>query len=270
VNGASAGGSPSLEFELYPSPEEVAFFRENGYLVVERLTTNEELEWLEEVLEDVVAKREALGGDGATLEQYAFPEIAAPDLLRTAYRRNARSFVAALLAVPEKELSSWGHLVRKPAEHGHEVPWHQDEAYWDPRREYRATAAWLPLHEVTVERGCMHFIPGSHHGEELVNHAHIEAGSRLSLLQATGVDRSRAVACPLLAGGATFHHQRTLHYSGPNTTGKPRLAYPLEFQTPPRRRSTPARWPWVSAKDSARVVAPDVYVADGEVVPFPD
>jgi ectoine hydroxylase-related dioxygenase (phytanoyl-CoA dioxygenase family) len=257
-------------FAVSPSLEDVAFFRDNGYLVVERLTTDEELEWLSGVLGAVVAEREAVGGGGDGLQQYAFPELTSPELLQTTYWRNARRFAAALLAVPEEDLSSWGHLVCKSAERGHEVPWHQDEAYWDPCREYQAVAAWLPLHEVTVERGCMQFIPGSHRGKDLVRHTHTQAGGRLSLLEATEVDGSRAVACPLPAGGATFHHQRTLHYSGPNTTGKPRLAYPLEFQTPPRRRSSPAQWPWVSSESSARVSVSDVYVADGEVVPFPD
>ena len=42
---------------------------------------------------------------------------------------------------------------------------------------------------------------------------------------------SAAAACPLSAGGATFHHPRTLHYTAPNTTDVPRLAYPIDRHT---------------------------------------
>ena len=51
-------------------------------------------------------------------------------------------------------------------------------------------------------------------------------------------DTSSAVACPLPrpAGGATFHLNRTLHFSRPNTTDVPRRAYVMSagFPTTPR------------------------------------
>jgi ectoine hydroxylase-related dioxygenase (phytanoyl-CoA dioxygenase family) len=47
------------------------------------------------------------------------------------------------------------------------------------------------------------------------------------------VDSARAVACPLRAGDMTVHFPRTLHYTGPNLTAIPRLAWSLEFG--PRR-----------------------------------
>ena len=43
-----------------------------------------------------------------------------------------------------------------------------------------------------------------------------------------------AVPCPLPAGGATFHHCRTMHYSAPNTTNVPRRAYIMGASCPSR------------------------------------
>ena len=56
------------------------------------------------------------------------------------------------------------HAILKPARIGGATPWHQDEAYWDPRYAHRAVSIWLALQPATLENGCMRFIAGSHRG----------------------------------------------------------------------------------------------------------
>ena len=269
------GSPPPSDLDVRPTPEDVEFFRENGYLVVERITTDEELEWLTEVFLAVFEDGAGVFEPGRERDQQGppqisqtiAPELRVPALLETTYRRNARHFAAALLEVPEDELTTWGHMIRKPALKSRAAPWHQDEAYWRPELTYHALGVWLPLHEVSVERGAMQFIPGSHKGE-LLQHHHV--GEPIAnLLEAEGVDTSNAVACPLPAGGATFHHHRTLHYTAPNTTELDRLAFPMEYQLPPRRRETPIETPWVDALRDAMGgdLGPLVWIADGKVLP---
>ena len=79
------------------------------------------------------------------------------------------------------------------------------------------------------------------------------------------VDDSAAVACPLKAGRATFHHFQTLRCTARNTTDQPRLAYPVEFQLAPTWRDEPAKMPWVDELRAATGTRPLVYVADGRV-----
>ena len=43
------GPQPKSSFERSPSRDEIAFFNENGFLSVDRITTDEEVEWLREV-----------------------------------------------------------------------------------------------------------------------------------------------------------------------------------------------------------------------------
>ena len=43
----------------------------------------------------------------------------------------------------------------------------------------------------------------------------------------------------------SFHHPRTLHYAGPNTTGKARRAWANEYQSAPIMLQAPADRPWV-------------------------
>ena len=57
-------------------------------------------------------------------------------------------------------------------------------------------------------------------------------------LVAEGFDSSMAVACPVGAGMATIHGLTTLHYTPPNTTDDPRVAWVLHFHD---RRPPPWR-----------------------------
>lgn len=271
------GPPPPSDLHVEPTPDEVAFYDENGYLIVDRITTDEEVDWLVPIFDAACSEvgpatyepGKQPGEDGPPqLLQSFMPEMRFPELLLTTYYRNAKRYAAALLKVPETDLTMWSHMIRKPALRSKPAPWHQDEAYWEPELDYHAIAAWLPLHDVTVERGCMQFIPGSNKGDVL-QHEYVgdPAGN---LLIAPDADPSTAVPCELKKGACTFHHPRTLHYTAPNTTELARLAFPMEFQLPPRRRDVPAdNRPWVlTRREVTNGTLPDLYPADGKFVPI--
>jgi ectoine hydroxylase-related dioxygenase (phytanoyl-CoA dioxygenase family) len=269
------GPPPTSTFDVTPSEDEIAAYKEQGFLVVERLTTDEELAWLTKIFDAVFEDEAFVFEPGLEpdqegppqLQQTIGPELRFPELLGTTYHRNAKTYASALMGVPAERLTTWGHMIRKPALKSRPAPWHQDEAYWEPELDYDAIAAWLPLHDVSIERGCMQFIPGSHLGDV---HVHRHVGDpKANLLLAEDVDDSTAVPCPLKAGGATFHHPRTLHYTAPNTTGLPRLAYPIEWQVRPTWRSDVADRPWVYAhREAAGGGAPQFFISDGRIEPL--
>ena len=267
---------PLRRYEAAPTADDIAVFAETGFLVVERLTSDEEIAWLRQIFEylfdpanadrpsaPVDRSGEQAGGDTARLQQAFFPEIKFPEILDSAFRRNARRYAAALLGQDEARLSSWGHMIRKPPG-GRAVDWHQDHAYWQPELSYCALGAWLPLHDVTAEMGAMQFIPGSHR-RGLLRHRQLEDPIHNLLAADEAFDRASAVACPLKLGGATFHHAETLHYTAPNTTDQVRLAFPMEFQLTPVRRATPEVMPWVDEHRARVGDRPLIHVADGKI-----
>lgn len=272
------GPPPARTFELTPREDEIAFFRENGFLALERITTDEEIDWLRRIFEYLFSEEHAgkpgapldrsgtpvAGEPRARLSQAFFPEIYFPEILDTQFRRNAKRYAAALLGVNEKDLSSWGHMILKQPG-GRAASWHQDHAYWQPELDYCALGLWMPMHDVTVEMGAMQFMPGSHK-KGLVPHRQEDAPIHNVLAAAGPVDATKAIACPLKKGGATFHHSETLHYTAPNTTNTPRLAFPMEFQLAPVRRKEPEIMPWVDEFRAAAGPQPLVYVADGKVI----
>jgi hypothetical protein len=270
------GSPPKSDLDVRPTSDDIDFFEENGFLVVPQITTQEELDWLTKVFLAVIDDNAGTGvfepgrelGQTlpAQIQQSIGPELMIPELLETTFRRNAMHFASAFLGVPEERLTTWGHMIRKPARSNRPAPWHQDQAYWHPELDYHALGSWLPLHDVSVERGCMQFIPGSHK-TGLRNHGFI--GDPVSnLLIADDVDASGAVPCPLPAGGATFHHHLTLHYTEPNSTDLDRLAFPMEFQVMPWKRETPVVWPWIETRKAAMggVDEPPAVIADGKFI----
>jgi hypothetical protein len=257
TSGAIAAAPPKAppSFHVEIGEEQVRDFRRQGFLAVERITTDEEVAWLRAVWEDLFADRRTWFDvsqpygvfEDARLGQMIFPEARAPALRETLYFRNARRIAARLLGEDEAGLHAWGHMVLKPARNGHATPWHQDESYWEPEFEYKAVGAWLPLEDVNAENGCMCFLPGSHEGA-LLPHRHVGDDPRVHLLEvAAEIDTSSRVEVPLRVGGATFHHYRTLHSTAGNRSPYPRRAFANEFQTPPVKRAVRADRPWLDA-----------------------
>jgi len=272
------GPPPARRFDVTPSAEQVKFFRDNGFLAVERITTDEEIEWMRRIYEHIFSPehdarqsspidRSANRDPNAAslLSQSFYPEIEFPELLTTNHWRNSKRMAAALLGVEESRLGSWGHMIKKPPG-GKPALWHQDHAYWAPEMDYCALGVWLPMHDVAVEMGAMQFIPGSHK-RGLLKHRHADEPQYNVLTVDAPFDAASAVACPLKKGGCTFHHSETLHYTAPNTTDRPRLAYPMEFQVTPVRREQPLDMPWMeqfrraTGESSRRIM----HVADGVI-----
>jgi ectoine hydroxylase-related dioxygenase (phytanoyl-CoA dioxygenase family) len=108
--------------------------------------------------------------------------------------------------------------------------------------------------------GCMQFIPGSHR-EQIRRHHRLQHLRHAHALEADNVDVTQAVACPLRAGDVTVHMPRTLHYTGPNSTPIPRLAWSLEFgprRALPGRVVAKARLVWRHGLRGRRAPGPDL------------
>jgi ectoine hydroxylase-related dioxygenase (phytanoyl-CoA dioxygenase family) len=239
------------------TPEQIDFFRRQGYLSLRAITTPEEVAGLRDVYDRLFATQAGraqgdhldLNGtdeDGveAVLPQILNPSKYAPELTHTTFRANAEAIAKQLLG-PEAEYRG-DHAIRKAPHSEAATPWHQDEAYWDPSLDYSELSIWIPLQEATLENGCMQFVPGTHRQEVLPHHP-IGNDPRVIGLEVDDPEARAAggAACPIPAGGATVHHSRTLHYTGPNRSDGPRRAYILTFGTPRKPRATPRRFYWL-------------------------
>ncbi|HZZ35091.1 MAG TPA: phytanoyl-CoA dioxygenase family protein [Caulobacteraceae bacterium] len=249
---------PRADFDVGFGETDIAGFEERGFIQVERVTTEAELDWLRELYDylfshklatipggyfDLVREYDADGED--LLPQILAPEQQFPQLRTTAFWRNGQRLAAQLLRQKREDMKGWGHMIRKPARIGEALPWHQDEAYWDPTMSYLAVGCWMPLDPATVESGCMSFVPGSHRGA-ILPHKHVGDDPNVHGLYAVPdpADVARAVAAPCPPGGAVMHHPRMLHCSGPNVSDHVRRAYANEWQLTPVKREVADVRPW--------------------------
>jgi ectoine hydroxylase-related dioxygenase (phytanoyl-CoA dioxygenase family) len=98
---------------------------------------------------------------------------------------------------------------------------HQDHAYW-PISEDDTITAWIPLHAVDHETGCMGYVPGSHNDElEFIDIFRTPGAG--AALQARQTRPTTYVPCE--PGDVIFHHGRTVHMAKPNASGATRRAY---------------------------------------------
>lgn len=246
-----------LQPDVVLSPEQVAQFREQGFLSLPRITSPEEVVELREVLGglfdrragwregaqfDLVAAEDA--ADESTLTQIVQPVNYAPELRDTLFRANAAAIARQLLG--EAAAPSFEHSILKSAENGSPTPWHQDEAYRaSDAFEYEQLSIWMPLQDSDARQGCLQYIPGSHL-RGVLPHRRVNDDPRVHSIECVpeAFDVGEAVACPLPAGGAVIHTGRSLHCAGPNETATPRLAYVLAFELPPRAAAEPRAFSW--------------------------
>jgi len=245
------------------TPEQIAFYHENGYLSIPNLMPLDEVEWMRGIYDRLFEERAGRDtgdqfdlagtdeeGKEAVLPQILGPAKYAPELAQSQLWVNARHVVKQLLG-PEASFGD-GHMIYKPARIGAETPWHQDEAYWDPSLDYESMSIWVPLQEATVDNGCMWFVPGTHK-LEVKEHRSVGGDVRIHALEMLEPpEMSEAIACPLPPGGATFHSSRTFHYTGPNRSEIDRRAYIVSGGLPAKPRSDSRRFAWNEIKQTAR------------------
>lgn len=244
--------------------EQIAFFHEHGYVSVDAVMPPEEIEKIRAVYDRLFnedrSKADAdlhdLSGERVAGKKVAIPQILqpakyAPGLLESQLVANLKAMMKQLHGDDTKMVGD--HAINKPPHNAAPTPWHQDEAYWNPAKDYRSLSAWVALQPATTVNGCMVFVPGSHR-LEIIPHQPIGDNPLTPGLEVVpgAFDFSSAVACELPAGGATFHDGRTLHYTPPNNSDDFRRAYIAMGSAHETPRETPRHFPWQERQKAAR------------------
>lgn len=232
----------SDEWQRYRlSEEQVSFYREHGYLAGIRVLNDEQLEVLRgEVAALVNPAHPADRGHGLFYE-YNANESADPDriLFHALGAWRIKPGLHDLLwhpgfVVPAGQLLGgpvrfWhDQIFYKPARHGGVVIWHQDYSYWTRTTPVNHISCWIGLDDSTLENGCLHYVPGSHHWPLLPRASFAnDMNAVLDFLTPTQRASFNPVPIQLKAGECSFHHPFMVHGSYANTTDTPRRALVL-------------------------------------------
>jgi phytanoyl-CoA hydroxylase len=239
------------------SPNQLKHFHDEGYLVVDKLFTDADLQpVIDEITADMDHRAKEQVAAGALSRDYAEEPFetrltrisAETDKVAMAVwngvlngpavfnliRHNKLVDIAEQMCGPELIASSVYRLRPKIPNHVMgPVPWHQDSGYFEPYCDHALVlTVWLPLVDATRENGCLWVVPRAHKGEVLT-HIH-RPGKPYLVIRDQDLppgDPHRPVCVPVKKGGVLLLTNLTPHASFENKTQVTRWAMDLRYQS---------------------------------------
>lgn len=212
----------------HATPEQVDFYRAQGYLKLGRLFTPEETGLLRAHVDEMIATLPA----GKRPEEMDVPHFTDPWLFRYLAHPRVLDIVEDFLG-PDMVLWS-SHFIAKPGGDGKAVPWHTDGAFWQNSLEpMDVMTLWVAVDPSRTENGCMRVIPGSHRAARVALDAYHSVDRQANVFQnelaPEQVDATRAVDLELAPGECHLHDAWTVHGSSPNTSPQRRCGYTMRY-----------------------------------------
>jgi len=205
------------------TPEQIAFYRENGFIKLKDVLSPETLKHYGREITKKVAE---LNTQNVPMEQRGTYAKAFLQIMNLwTHSEVVKEFVlgkrlggiaAALMGTRGVRIYHDQALYKEPG--GGFTPWHADQYYW-PLASDRTTTAWIPLQETPMELGPLAFCPKSQnftYGRDL----EISDESEMKLSEALkkfGKEESK-----FDLGEVSFHAGWTFHRAGGNSTTRPR------------------------------------------------
>ncbi len=212
--------------------EQVERYREDGFILIEKLLDDETVASMRSLTDDFVEHSRGITASDAVFdldpshgpETPSLRRIKDPTFQHPAYDALMRS--AAILDLVESLIGpairfDHAKLNFKPPGGGAAVEWHQDWAFY-PHTNDDLLAVGVMLDDCGDDNGPLLAVPGSHKGP-LWDH-HDGAGYFCGALDpaATDLDYGAARALTGPAGSISIHHVRTVHGSRENLSDRPR------------------------------------------------
>lgn len=232
---------------LLPTESDVAFYREHGYYVSQKIFSDEEID-------DAIYGTERYYGDE---RDFRLPSIVKSfegwnptkgDVLRqNDYVSLQNQEISVLVRHPligaiaarlcgDKTIRLWhDQLIYKPLDRTGErtvVGWHTDRAYWKTCTSHNMLTAWIPFQDCDDEIGPLVFIDGSHEwrGNSERKSFHENDLDMLEKDIKSGGRPLNKVPMNLQKGQVSFHHCKLIHGSMPNRSTTPRLSLSVHLQ----------------------------------------
>jgi phytanoyl-CoA hydroxylase len=211
------------------TPEQIAYYHENGFLTVENVLSASDVDNLRSVTDEFVEKSRAItindaiydlepdhSADNPRLRRLKNP-IEHHDIYNQIMRHDAILGIVEQLIGKGLRMNG-NKLNLKLPSHSSAVEWHQDWAFY-PHTNDDLLAVGVALDDMTEENGCMLMVPGSHKIDLISHH---ENGVFVGAVTDPNFNPDTVSKVLVKAGGISLHHARTLHASTPNHSEHPR------------------------------------------------
>jgi len=226
----------------HATPEQVQFYRDNGYLKFGRIFTRAEIDALRAHVDEMIANLP----EGKRPEEMDRPHFEDPWLFRYLTHPRALDVIEDFIG---PDIALWSsHFIAKPKGDGKAVPWHTDGAYWRNRlKPMNVITLWLAVDPSTLENGCMRVVAGSHKeiATALDEYEKVDRGENVfdAKIPEDRIDPARVVDLELQMGECHFHDAWTAHGSNPNHSDKRRCGYTMRYMPSSVRHDPDPNWP---------------------------
>jgi len=221
---------------------QVDTFREKGFLLGNRVLSDEQVDELREELarviddyeKDEVAQPVRIANLGGKAESPVWQIVNIWEASSAYHRLVHNPLIVEEIGqlMSATELRVWHDQIQyKPPQVGGVNRWHQDSPLWGiltPKTSQ--VSAWVALDDVDESNGCMRMVGGSYHW-----------GSQMPFLrEVPDIDSMpnqfegnelEVELCPVPKGHVHYHHALTWHGSHDNTSDGPRRAIAVHYMT---------------------------------------
>jgi phytanoyl-CoA hydroxylase len=232
-----------MEVGTILSPEQVAFYRENGYVLVKGLLSQQEAAVLRQETHDLAERlmrhktidatwgsaremnEKKDGGQTTKLLHCHDVQFHAAAFSRLIVDERLTGAASQIMDTPNVQLHHTKMFI-KPPEKGSPFPMHQDAPYF-PHDNHSMIAAIVHFDDASLEKGCVRVVPGSHK-LGMLEHSN-QGGWHLPFGQ---YPLESAVPCEAEAGDVLFFSYLTIHGSGVNTSNEARTTLLIQMRDP--------------------------------------
>jgi phytanoyl-CoA hydroxylase len=253
--------------------EQIDFYQENGFLVIHDFLDPGELEQWRTAVDEAVRQRgnqRILHQTNKIKEDSYYNNVFVqrvnlwqdnPGIRELILDGRLGKLAATLAGVDGVRVWHDQALIKQPW--ANPTGWHLDNPYWSWYSR-DAISIWVALDDVTLQNGCLYFLPGSHKTATFDN---VGIGENISDIFRVYPEWAtiEAVPAPMKAGSCSFHNGLIAHGAGPNMTPGWRRAMTCGFM--PDGSTFNGQQNILSKEQMARLKVGDV-LADDEQNPL--
>ena len=239
--------------------QQLAFFREEGYLLVDDAIDPAVFQRLRAELDAAVdAFASAALDDGRLSDAHAdepferrlhllalqladpAPLLAlgrgkqrTPGMFRIYTCRSLLDIIESVIGPEILAHPQFNIRAKRPYQDEGVVPWHQDLGYLQrDAAETFMVNFWIPLVDATRENGCMEVIAGSHRAPLLEHERGMGPAGNFKGVIDEQLPDGEHVLCPVRVGGVLLTQHKTMHRSLPNVSDHIRWSLDLRYSHP--------------------------------------
>jgi len=236
------------------SPEELASYKENGFVVVPGLFPLGELIEVDRELDRLVSEAEevgetGIGQNGSHRNKGWLLQLGLRSEITQRFAKDER-VIDLIEDIVKPGIAIYSAKLTAKMPNSTDIcHWHQDNAYYNTHVSSETRmSTWIPLTDVNEENGCLWVVPGSHKNG-VQEHGQF-GGQCPKSIGPADMEAEGAIPCQMEAGSILLFSSDLWHHSEGNGTDQVRRAFIVSYQEATVPRGNGDQWKILRSSDN--------------------